>query len=100
MNERWYNLTDKGHNFVVAGLLRDRLFEQAIEKIELMIQQRIYVAPWLYDIAMYFLLDYQEIDEAYHLAIMRRNAGNTIMSSALWMHLLDVAAKYHHVSAT
>ncbi|KAF2467323.1 uncharacterized protein BDR25DRAFT_292449 [Lindgomyces ingoldianus] len=99
MKDRWLTLTDKGHNFVIAGLLRDRLFEQALEKIDDMVQQRIPVAPWLYDTAMYMLLDYGEVEEAHQLLLLRQSSGLGNLSYTLWMHLLDCASKLHHVEA-
>ncbi|ORY18643.1 hypothetical protein BCR34DRAFT_473166 [Clohesyomyces aquaticus] len=99
MQERWLSLNDKGHNLVVAGLLRDRLFEQALEKIDAMVQQHIAVAPWLYDTALYFLIDYGEVEEAYQLLLMRQNLSNGKPSAALWTHFLGCAARLHHAEA-
>lgn len=97
MRESWFTLTDRGHNMVVAGLLRDRLFEQAIEKIEDMLRQRIVVANWLWDKAIWLLLDYLEIDEAWHLLILRQQSGAKEPSQALWGHFLDIGGKLLHV---
>ena len=82
---------------VVAGLLRDRHFEQALEHIDDMSLRRIKVSDWLLDKAIWILLDYGEIDEAWRLMLMRRQAGRTGLSQPLWGHFLDVAAKMHHV---
>ncbi|KAF2279189.1 uncharacterized protein EI97DRAFT_455467 [Westerdykella ornata] len=99
MKGRWFTLTDRGHNMVVAGLLRDRLFEQAIQKIEDMNQQRIRVADWLLDKAVWILLDYGEMDEAWQLLRMRQQSGRTTISPPLWAHFLDTAAKLCHVES-
>ncbi|KAF2201280.1 hypothetical protein GQ43DRAFT_394612 [Delitschia confertaspora ATCC 74209] len=99
MKERWFTLTDTGHNHIVAGLLRDRCFEQALEKMDTMTQDGIPVAPWVYDVAMYLLLDNREVEEAYQLARVRQNSKSKTMSYALWMHLLDCASKLHHPEA-
>ncbi|KAH7128646.1 hypothetical protein B0J11DRAFT_275748 [Dendryphion nanum] len=100
MKDRWFSLTDRGHNMVVAGMLRDRLFEQAIGKIEEMLKQRIVVANWLWDKAVWLLLDYQEIEEAWHLLQLRKGTPNPKEpSKALWGHFLDIAGKYFHLES-
>ena len=98
MQERWFTLSDRGHNFVVAGLLRDRLFEQALEKLDRMVQQHVYVAPWLFDQAMYLLLDYGETEEAFQLLLLRRNTTDQSISAPLWLHLIEQASQKHLVS--
>lgn len=98
MRERWFSLSDRGHNMVVAGLLRDRLFEQALEKIGEMVSQRVQVEGWLWDKTMWLLLDYGEIEEAYQTLLLRQNNGNGKLTTALWTHFLDCAAQVHHVS--
>jgi hypothetical protein len=82
---------------VVAGLLRDRLFEQALQKIDEMNQQRIRVQDWLLDKAIWILLDYKEIEEAWHLLLARQQPGRTSLSQPLWTQFLDVAAELCHV---
>jgi pentatricopeptide repeat protein len=99
MKERWFTLSDRGHNMVVAGLLRDRLFEQAVGKIEEMLQQRIVVADWLLDKAIWILLDYGEVEEAWQLLLVRQQIGRSSLSQALWGQFLDVAGRMSHVEA-
>ena len=96
MEARWLRLTVRGHNFVVAGMLRDRYFELALEKLDQMCADGVAVLPWLYDLATYMLLDIAEVDEAYQLALRRTRSGG-VMSKALWSHLLDCSAKHLHV---
>jgi len=83
---------------VVAGLLRDRLFEQALEKLAEMIAQRVPVDSWLWDKTIWLLLDYGEIEEAYQTLLLRQNHGSGKLTIALWTHFLDRAAQVHHVS--
>lgn len=97
MKERWFSLTDRGHNMVAAGLLRDRLFEQAVQKIEDMLHQSVIVADWLLDKAIWIMLDYGEIDEAWQLLQIRQQSGRTTLSQPLWVQFLDVAGKLCHV---
>jgi hypothetical protein len=82
---------------IVAGLLRDRLFEQAMQKIEDMLSQRIMIADWLLDKAIWIMLDYEEVDEAWQLLQNRQSSGRTSVSQAMWMQFLDVASRRGHV---
>lgn len=84
---------------VVAGLLRDRLLEQAVQMLEDMMQQRIMVSDWLLDKAIWILLDYREIEEAWQLLHIRQQNGRTSVSHALYTTFLDVAGRLCHVEA-
>jgi len=95
MKTRWFPLSDRGHNFVVAGLLRERSFEQALGKLEEMIEKRIKVEDWLWDKTLWILLEFDEVEEAFHVLSIRQSLAdhNMRMSSTLWLRLLDAAAK-------
>ncbi|KAF9693144.1 hypothetical protein EKO04_008595 [Ascochyta lentis] len=104
MKERWFTLSDRGHNFVVAGLLRDRLFEQALEMLEDMCTKQVRVEEWLFSEAMWLLLEFGEVDEAFYVLGLKESATGTStagaaagvkLSNALWGAMLDAAAKQH-----
>lgn len=97
MTERWWSLNDRGHNMVVAGLLRDRLFEMAVEKVQEMVARRVKVEDWLWDKMMWLLLEYGEMEECYQMLLLRQNNGSGKLSLALWTRFLDCAASVHHV---
>ncbi|KAF2109980.1 hypothetical protein BDV96DRAFT_691605 [Lophiotrema nucula] len=99
MRNRWFTLSDRGHNMVVAGLLRDRFFEQALDKLEDMVRQRIKVQPWVFDKAIYFLLDYGEVEEAYQLLSSRLHNCEAPVSYTLYSQLLDTAARLQYAEA-
>lgn len=99
MRSRWFTLTDRGHNFVVAGMLRERHFEHALETMEDMIKKKIRIEPWLFDKAMWILLEFGEVEEAFHVLHLKdglqrigTGTGSANLSSALWGALLDAAA--------
>lgn len=100
MKERWFNLSDRGHNFVVAGQMRERLFEQALERLENMIKERIKVEPWLWDMSIWLLLEYKEPEEALHVLRLRQNVDgyDVKLSNVMWLQLLDAASKRNLVS--
>ncbi|KAH7072217.1 hypothetical protein BKA63DRAFT_417974 [Paraphoma chrysanthemicola] len=101
MTARWFTMSDRGHNFVVAGMLRERHFEQALEMIEDMVRSKRRIEHWLFDQALWALLEFGEVDEAFYVlslkeGIQRRSSsglGAVKLSSALWGALLDAAAR-------
>lgn len=106
MKERWFTLSDRGHNFLVAGLLRERLFEQALEMLEDMCRKKVRVEEWAFSEAMWLLLEFGEVEEAFYVLGLKEGtmgtntAGATAgvkLSNALWGAMLDAAAKQHLV---
>lgn len=100
MRSRWFALSDRGHNFVVAGLLRERLFEQALETLEQMVLKKIRTEDWLFDQALWTLLEFSEVEEAFLVLGLkdevRRQTGrlrDVSLNSALWNALLDAAGQ-------
>jgi pentatricopeptide repeat protein len=105
MKSRWFTLSGRAQNFVVAGMLRERNFEQALETLEEMMRKKIRVESWLFDEAMWMLLEYGEVEEAFYVlnlkdSIQRNTAdtGSAKLSHALWGALLDAAAQRQLVS--
>ena len=74
--------------------------EQALEKLDEMIRNRIKVEGWLWDKTMWMLLEFGEVEEAFYVLSMRQNleTGSVNLSLALWLQLLDAAGKKHLVS--
>jgi hypothetical protein len=102
MRARWFSLSDRTLNFIVAGMLRDRLFEQALEKLDDMISLGVKIEPWLWDKTMWMLLEFNEVEEAFYVLGQRQTVASPTdkLSAALWQALLDAAAKRHLAEAT
>jgi pentatricopeptide repeat protein len=105
MKDRWFPLSPRAQNFVVAGMLRERNFEQALETLDDMINKKIKIESWLFDKAMWILLEFREVEEAFYVlslkdGIQRKSngMGSARLSSALWGALLDAAARTQLVS--
>lgn len=101
MKERWWSLSPKTENFVVAGMLRERCFEMALERMEKMFREGVYIEGWLWDKAIWSLLEYGEVEEAFYVLNMKKGLSphaDLNLSGSLWQQLLDVAAKKHIVS--
>ncbi|PVI01847.1 hypothetical protein DM02DRAFT_670980 [Periconia macrospinosa] len=97
MRERWFNLSDRAHNFVVAGQMRERLFEQALEGLENMVKERIKVESWLWDMIIWLLLEYKEPEETFYVLRLRQSVEGygAKLSNVMWLQLLEAASKRH-----
>ena len=99
MKERWLGLSPDGWHALVVGLLRDRQFEAAMDKLEQMQSDEIHVQPWLYDIFLYQLCEIGELDEAFRMLRYRFDNRRTEISPSMWYYLLDNFSSNFHVSA-
>jgi hypothetical protein len=86
-------------------MLRERNFEHALEMLEDMIGKKVRVENWLLDEAMWMLLEYGEVEEAFHVLSLKdqiqrgvNGMGSAKLSSALWGALLDHGARRQLVS--
>jgi pentatricopeptide repeat protein len=98
MKERWFGLSPEGWHSLIVGLLRDRQFEAAMEKLEQMQSDDIHVQPWLYDIFLYQLCEAGELDEAFRMLRYRFENRRTEISTNIWHYLLDKFSSNYHVS--
>lgn len=99
MQKRWFQLSEEGAHDVAAGLLREGLFEQALQKMDEM-RSKMIVDSWLWDMAVYMLCDAGEIDEAYRIMRSRYDSSEVTLSRTLWSYLLDKASRARHHDAT
>jgi pentatricopeptide repeat protein len=104
MKSRWFTLSDRGRNFVVAGMLRERHFEHALDMLEEMVRNKARVESWLFDKAMWMLLEFGEVEEAFYVLSLKEGVeskggtGTVKLNDALWGALLDAAAQRQLVS--
>lgn len=100
MKERWFSLSPEGWHNLVVGLLRDRQFELAMDKLEQMRSEQIRIPPWLYDIFTYQLCEADELDEAFKLLRYRTEEDMQEVTPTMWYYLLDTfSAAYHYNGA-
>jgi pentatricopeptide repeat protein len=85
---------------VVAGLVKEKSLEMALDKLEEMRSRGITPLPWLYDLIMYALAEEQHFDET--LSVLQRRAadGDMAISETLWYYLLDVSSREQSVRPT
>lgn len=100
LQSRWFPLTNDGWHDVVAGCIRDRQVEIALDKLEQMQSMGITVQPWIHDLFVYTFCDNGDFDEV--LRIMRYRVDNRELdlSASLWYYILDTASQAYHHDAT
>jgi hypothetical protein len=97
MKERWYSVSPEGWHNIVIGLLRDRQFELAMDKLEHMRSEQIRIQPWLYDIFTYQLCEADELDEAFKLLRRRTEEDMQEVTPTMWYYMLDTFSAAYHV---
>jgi hypothetical protein len=100
MKDRWFNLTTEGWHDWIVGLLRDRQYEVALDKLEQMQREQIKIQPWLYDVFTYLLCESEELDEALKLLRYRAEHGDMDISPNVWYSVLDACCSNHHYEGT
>ncbi|KAI9683408.1 MAG: Telomerase protein component 1 [Trizodia sp. TS-e1964] len=100
MESRWFTLTPDAWHDVVAGCIRGREFEIALEKLNQMEEQGIIVQPWLYDMITYVLIEIEELEEALHILMRRAAKPTTVISAHLWYHFLDASSRLYYYDGT
>ena len=100
MGKRWYSLSEDGAHDVAAGLLREGLFEQGLERMDNIRKEGMLVQGWLLDMAVYMLCEANEISEAFQIMSKRFDDGEMHISRSLWLFFLDKASEARHHSGT
>ncbi|KAK1814968.1 hypothetical protein LTR12_010666 [Friedmanniomyces endolithicus] len=100
MRIRWYQLGEEGTHDVAAGLLREGLFEQAMQRIDGMLRAGVRVQAWLLDMAVYMLCAAGEVEESYRIMRQRYDTGELNISRTLWYTLLDTGSSRRHHAST
>ncbi|KAK4544524.1 hypothetical protein LTR36_004096 [Oleoguttula mirabilis] len=100
MKARWFQLNEDGAHEVAAGLLREGLFEQGLEKLDAMRREGVRLHGWLQDMAVYMLSAAGEVEEAYRIMRLRYDGGEIGLSRTVWYTLLDAGSSYRHHPST
>ncbi|KAK5142572.1 hypothetical protein LTR04_002184 [Oleoguttula sp. CCFEE 6159] len=96
----WSDLPAEGHRNVVVGMLRDRQYEMALDRLDSMQSAGVRVEPWLWDMAIYALCEVDEIDEALALLKKRDALAELSYEPSVWAFVLDTASRAFHYHAT
>ena len=100
MKSKWIGVNETGEHDITAGLLREGLFEQALERLDGMERQHMRVQGWLLDMFVYMLCEGGEVGEASRIMHGRHLGGELNISRQLWHHFLDKASEADHIDGT
>ncbi|CAF9929488.1 MAG: hypothetical protein ALECFALPRED_004335 [Alectoria fallacina] len=100
LRQRWFSLTKAGWHDVVAGLIRERQLELALDTLGQMQMEGAKVDSWLYDLMIYILCSAEEFDSAVNIMQHRISSGELYISATLWYYLLDTASRALHHRGT
>ena len=100
MHARWFPISNDGWHDLIAGLLRDRQVELAMDTFDFVRKEGVKIQSWLQDMLVYILCDIEEFDEVVALMRHRVSEGNRTISPTLWFYILDNASRALHHSAT
>ncbi|CZR66735.1 uncharacterized protein PAC_16636 [Phialocephala subalpina] len=100
MKMKWFGLSPEGWHDYVIGLIRDRQYEVAMDRLEQMHTDAIAVQPWLYDIFMFQLCDAGELDEVFKLLQYRFDHSRHEIQPSVWYYVLDVFSQAFHYAGT
>jgi hypothetical protein len=100
MRSKWMGVNETGEHDIAAGLLREGLFEQALERLDGMETQHMRVQGWLLDMFVYMLCEAGEVGEASRIMHGRHLGGELNISRQLWHYFLDKASEADHLDGT
>lgn len=100
MRQKWFVISNEGWHDLIAGLLRDRQLELALDALELLQREGSKIRPWLYDMVIYTLCDAEEFDQIIKILRYRIAKGELLISPTVWFYLLDTASRALHHAAT
>ena len=99
MEKLWLSPTQDSV-YLLAGLIRERQFEKALECLANMRQGGKYAPSWLYEMMIHALCEVGELDEVLHLVTIRLDSNEPDISPGIWFQLLDTASASLHYPLT
>ncbi|KAI1503042.1 hypothetical protein F5X99DRAFT_376582 [Biscogniauxia marginata] len=96
MRNRWYSLTPQDEISVILGLLRDKQYELALDRLEEMNKNPTNIPPWLYDIFIYTFGSLGFQPETLAILKHRLRVADVLkapISLNAWQFLLDVFSR-------
>lgn len=99
MRRQWFQLNTEGYHWVGAALFREAQLELRLIHLDEMRKDNVPIQSWLYDLALYTMIETNEFDEALRIVKDRIAANDWLINRNLWAHMLDSgAAFFHHKS--
>lgn len=96
MRRQWFQLNTEGYHWVGAALFREAQLELGLAHLEEMRKDNVPIQSWLYDLALYTMIETNEFDEALRIVKDRIAANDWLINRNLWTHMLDSGAAFFH----
>ena len=96
MRRQWFQLNTDGHHWVGAALFREGQLELGLTHLDDMRKDNVPIQSWLYDLALYTMIETNEFDEALRIVKDRIAANDWLINRNLWTHMLDRGAAFFH----
>ncbi|MCJ1393909.1 hypothetical protein MMC18_006785 [Xylographa bjoerkii] len=100
LQSRWFTLNTDGWHDVVAGCIRDRQIEVALNKLDQMHRSGVPIHSWLHDLFVYTFCDTGDFDEVLRIMQYRVDSDELNVSATLWYYILDAASRAYHYETT
>ena len=99
MKQNWLSLTASGHAYIIAGLIREKQIESALEAFTTMQSEGHDPPLWLINLLLYATLSINAFPEAESLLSLRLSLATQRdpVSATTWSYILTVSARalYH-----
>ena len=96
MRRQWFQLNTEGYHWVGAALFREAQLELGLAHLDDMRKDNVPIQGWLYDLALYTLIETNEFDSALSIVKDRIAANDWLINRNLWAHMLDRGAAFFH----
>jgi hypothetical protein len=97
MERSWVAVSREGEQHVLLGLLRDGQYEIAFEKLEDMVERKVKIDGWVYDIFIFAFAREDFLDDAIKIMHHSLEDPRRDLHLNLWYYLLDTCSRaFHH----
>ncbi|VUC37900.1 unnamed protein product [Clonostachys rosea] len=101
MRDHWFTIDQHANEHILLGLLRDKQYELAYDKLFQMIENKIHVSLWVFDIFIVVFGQQGFLDEMLQLFLRRKHAkGSDAVISNLVYYILDTCSQVFHYQGT
>jgi hypothetical protein len=101
MQEHWFSRDQCANEHILLGLLRDKQYELAYGKLFQMVESKVHVTLWVFDIFILVFGQQGFLDEMLQLFLRRKHAkGSDAAISNLLYFILDTCSQVFHYQGT
>ncbi|CAM1511188.1 Fc.00g087010.m01.CDS01 [Cosmosporella sp. VM-42] len=101
MKQYWYEIDTPAEQAILLGMLRDGQYELAFTKFEELLENKVRLDLWVYDIFIVVFGQEGFLDEMLQILQHRKHAkGSDLAFRSLLLHCLDVFSRAYHLNGT